>query len=61
MSLLIFLTWLIWETYWTIKGCWLAAKRDDKLIFIAFLFFPLLGIPEIIYIRKYSNSDKTLH
>jgi len=47
---------VLWELYWTITACWLAAKRGDKGWFIFFLIFNLLGIPEIIYVRKYKNS-----
>jgi len=47
---------ILWEIYWTVTACWLAAKRDDKGWFIFFLIFNLLGIPEIIYVRKYQNS-----
>tara|TARA_Y100001949_G_C15865022_1_gene276827 strand:+ start:214 stop:411 length:198 start_codon:yes stop_codon:yes gene_type:complete len=47
---------ILWEIYWTVTACWLAAKRGDKGWFIFFLIFNLLGIPEIIYVRKYQNS-----
>lgn len=47
---------VLWELYWTVTACWLAANRGDKGWFIFFLIFNLLGIPEIIYIRKYKNS-----
>jgi len=47
---------VLWELYWTITACWLAAKRGDKGWFIFFLIFNLLGIPEIIYVRKHKNS-----
>jgi len=46
----------LWELYWTITACWLASKRGEKGWFIFFLIFNLLGIPEIIYVRKYKNS-----
>ena len=46
----------LWELYWTITACWLASKRGDKGWFIFFLTFTLLGIPEIIYVRKYKSS-----
>jgi len=48
----------IWEIYWTYTACWLAAKRGDKVWFITFIVFSLLGIPEIIYVRKYRKSLK---
>ena len=48
----------IWELYWTYTACWLAAKRGDKLWFFSFLVVSLLGIPEIIYVRKYKDSSK---
>ncbi len=47
----------LWELYWTITACWLASRRGDKGWFIFFLIFNLLGIPEIIYVRKYKNSS----
>jgi len=54
LYLIIILT--LWELYWTITACWLASRRGDKAWFIFFLIFNLLGIPEIIYVRKYKNS-----
>jgi dolichyl-phosphate-mannose--protein O-mannosyl transferase len=54
LYLIIILT--LWELYWTITACWLASRRGDKGWFIFFLIFNLLGIPEIIYVRKYKNS-----
>ena len=41
-----------WEIYWTYHACWIAAKLNEKRNFLFFLVFNLLGIPEIIYIRK---------
>ena len=52
--LIILLT--LWEIYWTYTACWLAAKRGDKAWFLFFIIFSLLGIPEILYVRKYQNS-----
>ena len=45
---------ILWEIYWTVKACWLAAKNDDKGWFIFMIIFNLLGIPEIIYIYKHN-------
>jgi len=42
----------LWEAYWTYQACWLASKRDERRWFLFFLVFNLLGIPEIIYVRK---------
>jgi hypothetical protein len=42
----------VWEVYWSYRACWLAAKRNEKKWFLFFLIVNLLGIPEIIYIRK---------
>ena len=41
-----------WEIYWTYHACWIASKLNEKRNFLFFLVFNLLGIPEIIYIRK---------
>ena len=41
-----------WEIYWTYHACWIASKLNEKRHFLFFLAFNLLGIPEIIYIRK---------
>jgi len=41
-----------WEVYWTYHACWIASKLNEKRNFLFFLVFNLLGIPEIIYIRK---------
>jgi len=53
----------IWEVYWTYQACWLASQRDEKRWFLFFLVFNLLGIPEILYLRKRTkvlNSDTLL-
>jgi hypothetical protein len=53
----------IWEVYWTYQACWLASQRDEKRWFLLFLVFNLLGIPEILYLRKRTkvlNSDTLL-
>jgi len=42
----------VWEVYWTYHACWLASQRNEKRWFLFFLVFNLLGIPEILYIRK---------
>jgi len=42
----------VWEAYWTYHACWLASKKNERKWFLFFLVFNLLGIPEIIYIRK---------
>tara|TARA_Y100001949_G_C15823984_1_gene259029 strand:- start:302 stop:499 length:198 start_codon:yes stop_codon:yes gene_type:complete len=47
---------VLWEIYWTIKACWLAAKNDDKGWFIFMLVFNLLGIPEMIYIYNHNKK-----
>ena len=51
------ITLIVWEAYWTYKACWLAAKKDHKGLFLFFLIFNLLGIPEIIYLRRYQNKE----
>ena len=55
---------LLWEAFWTYKACWLAAKQDQKIWFVVFLLFNLLGIPEIIYLiynkKKLNNSVEKL-
>ena len=52
----------IWEAYWTYQACWLASQRDEKKWFLFFLVFNLLGIPEILYLRKRTKvlSSETL-
>ena len=52
----------IWEVYWTYQACWLASQRDEKKRFLFFLVFNLLGIPEILYLRKRTKvlSSETL-
>jgi hypothetical protein len=42
----------IWEVYWTYQACWLASKLDQRKWFLFFLVFNLLGIPEMIYLKK---------
>ena len=49
---------VVWEIYWTVRACWLAAKNNDKGWFIFFLIFQLLGIPEMIYI--YNKKQKKI-
>mgnify|MGYP001437132590 CR=1 FL=1 len=55
MYYILILALVVWEIYWTVRACWLAAKNNDKGWFIFMLVFNLLGIPEIIYINKISN------
>lgn len=45
------LIWAIWESYWTVKACWSAAKNNDFNWFVFMLLFSLLGIPEIYYLH----------
>jgi hypothetical protein len=53
---------MLWEVYWTYRACWLAAQRNEKRWFLFFLVFNLLGIPEIIYLRKNKGgSDAEAH
>lgn len=47
----------VWELYWTYKACWLAAQLSERKWFLFFLAFNLLGIPEIIYLRKRRNES----
>ena len=51
------ITLIAWEAYWTYKACWLSAKKDHKGLFLFFLIFNLLGIPEIIYLKRYQNKE----
>ncbi len=55
MYYIVILALVVWEIYWTVRACWLAAKNNDKGWFIFMLVFNLLGIPEIIYINKINN------
>ena len=55
--LLAFITILVWEIYWTYKACWLASRNGHKKLFLFFLIFNLLGIPEIIYLNRYQNRE----
>ncbi|MFL2705726.1 MAG: DUF5652 family protein [Gammaproteobacteria bacterium] len=56
IQLLIIITLLIWEIYWTYMACWLASKNGHKKFFFFFLIFSTLGIAEILYVRKYRNQ-----
>ena len=47
----------VWEVYWTYQACWLASRHNEKRWFLFFLVFNLLGIPEIIYIRKKHRAE----
>ena len=42
----------IWDLYWKIKALWLAAKLNQKKIFIALLIINSLGIVPIYYLYK---------
>jgi hypothetical protein len=50
MALILVLS--VWAVYWSYRACWLAAKRNETKWFLFFLIVNLLGIPEIIDIRK---------
>ena len=50
---------VIWEAYWTFRACWLASKNNHKWLFLFFLLFNLLGIPEIIYVYKQKKKKTT--
>lgn len=41
-----------WEVYWTYRACWAASRRNEKKWFLFFLVFNLLGIPEMLYLRR---------
>jgi|TARA_B100000929_G_scaffold104552_1_gene82697 hypothetical protein len=60
MLLVLILLLTVWEVYWTYKACWLASKNEHKGLFLFFLIFNLLGIPEIIYINRYEKRKDTL-
>jgi len=51
---------IIWEFYWTAKGCWKAAKQDDWYWFLAMLGINLIGLPEIYYLhfRKINSQQE---
>ena len=42
----------IWDLYWKIKALWLAAKLNQKRIFIALLIINSLGVLPIYYLYK---------
>ena len=42
----------IWDLYWKIKALWLAAKLNQKKIFIALLIINSLRILPIYYLYK---------
>ena len=48
----LFLLLVIWEVYWTYRACWVASRRNEKKWFLFFLVFNLLGIPEMLYLRR---------
>ena len=41
---------LFWSILWKGLALWRAAKRDEKLWFVVFLFVNTLGILEIVYL-----------
>ncbi len=43
---------IVWSLFWMGLGLWFSAKNNDKPWFIFFLIVHLLGIPEIIYLKK---------
>ena len=52
MNIIILILLLIWEIYWKAHGLWIAARRDDKIFFIAILIINSLGILPIYYLYK---------
>ncbi len=49
INLLLFLA-IIWTLPWKGWALWLAAKRDEKIWFIAILFLNTMALLEIFYI-----------
>ena len=57
MLVVLIILLVVWEVYWTAKGCWKAAKADEKNWFVFMLVFNLLGLPEIYYLH-YRNKPE---
>ena len=51
MSIVIILL-LIWEIYWKAHALWVAARKGDKMFYIAILIINSLGILPIYYLYK---------
>ena len=41
-----------WEVYWTYHACWAASSAKREKVVSLFLVFNLLGIPEMLYLRR---------
>ena len=49
---------LVWSLYWKARALWRAARKDDKLWFVALLIINTAGILEILYLYKFSKHEK---
>lgn len=52
-----FIVILIWTLFWKGWALWTAARRTEKIWFVAFLVVNTLGILEIIYLFLLKKKD----
>ena len=49
---------IMYELFWTIVGCWIAARQNQKIWFAVITIFSTLGLIEIIYLATQTDTFK---
>ena len=49
---------IMYELFWTIVGCWIAARQNQKIWFAVIAIFSTLGLIEIIYLATQTDTFK---
>lgn len=52
---------IIWEAFWKAMGLWKAAKKGDRLWFLAIFLINLFGVIPIIYLWKSKQLEETIN
>lgn len=51
---------IAWEAFWKAMGLWKAAKKGEKLWFLAIFLINLFGIIPIIYLWKSKQLEEVI-
>ena len=49
---------IIYQGFWTIVGCWIAARQNQKIWFAVIAISNTLGLIEIIYLATQTDTFK---
>ncbi|HYV33855.1 MAG TPA: DUF5652 family protein, partial [Candidatus Limnocylindria bacterium] len=61
LTLIIIIALLVWSAVWKAMALWKAARKGDKVWFVALFLINTAGLLEIFYIFAFSKRDQEHH